>query len=65
MSVQEYQILLSKYQELLKEQQNVCDMLINLNRETLDEIDGYCDFFKILKEAIENDNVDDLKERFK
>jgi len=65
MSVQEYQILLSKYQELLKEQQDVCDMLINLNRETLDELDGLCNFFSNLKEIIENDLDDGLLERFK
>lgn len=65
MSVQEYQLLLSKYRELLKEQQDVTDMLINLSRETFDQLDSICSFFMVLKEAIENDNENDIMERFK
>lgn len=65
MSVQEYQFLLSKYEELFKQQQDAIDMLINLSKDTLDELDGLCVFFTNLKEIIENDLDDNLLERFK
>jgi len=65
MSLQQYQLLLSKYEQLFKEQQAAIDMLINLSKDTLDELDGLCNFFKNLKEIIENDLDDGLLERFK
>jgi len=49
----------------LEEYKAVCDMLISMMRETLDELDGYCNFFKNLKEAIEKDNEESFLERFR
>lgn len=49
----------------LEEYKAVADMLISMMREALDELDGYCVFFRNLKEAIEKDNEESILERLR
>lgn len=55
-----------------REKLDTIDLLINMQREALDELDELCnkllelkEFFQGLKDAILNDNEGDFLERFK
>jgi len=46
----------------IEEYKAVCDTLISMMREALDELDEYCDFFRGLKEIILKSQENPLEE---